>query len=50
MSAYGVQKLITQLNLVVTQRVAYKVTTRRKYSDAAADNLLNQNFSPHASN
>ncbi len=37
-SAYGVQKLMAQLGLVVTQRVAYKVTTKRKHSDAVADN------------
>lgn len=43
-SAYGVQKLMAQLGLVVTQRVAYKVTTKR------TDNLLNQNFNPHAPN
>lgn len=35
---------MTQLNLVVTQCIAYKVTTKRKHSDAVADNLLNQNF------
>nr|ELR5042261.1 IS3 family transposase [Providencia stuartii]ELR5084500.1 IS3 family transposase [Providencia stuartii] len=49
-STYGVQKLMAQLGLVVTQRVAYKVTTKRKHSDAVADNLLNQNFNPHAPN
>ncbi|MFY3772494.1 DDE-type integrase/transposase/recombinase, partial [Providencia manganoxydans] len=49
-SAYGVQKLMAQLGLIVTQRVAYKVTTKRKHSDAVADNLLNQNFNPHAPN
>ncbi len=38
------------LGLVVTERVAYKVTTKRKYSDAVADNLLNQNFNPIAPN
>ena len=38
------------LGLVVTQRVAYKVTTKRKHSDAVADNLLNQNFNPVAQN
>ena len=38
------------LGLVVTQRVAYKVTTKRKHSDAVADNLLNQNFNPVAPN
>lgn len=48
MSAYGIQKLMAQIGLVVTQRVAYKVTTKRKHSDAVADNLLNQNFNPHA--
>ncbi|WP_042151205.1 IS3 family transposase, partial [Pseudoalteromonas sp. '520P1 No. 412'] len=45
-SEYSVKKLMTQLNLVVTQRIAYKVTTKRKHSDAVADNLLNQNFNP----
>lgn len=49
-SEYGVQKLMTKLGLVVTQRVAYKVTTKRKHSDAVADNLLNQNFNPLAPN
>jgi putative transposase len=49
-SAYGVQKLMNKLGLVVTQRVAYKVTTKRKHSDAVADNLLNQNFNPVAPN
>ena len=34
------------LRLEVKQRVAYKVTTQRKHSDAVADNLLNQNFNP----
>jgi len=38
------------LALTVHQRVAYKVTTRRKHSDAVADNLLNQNFNPVAVN
>ncbi len=49
-SAYGVQKLMAQLGLVVTQHIAYKVTTKRKHSDAVADDLLNQNFNPHAPN
>ncbi len=49
-SAYGVQRLMAQLGLVFTQRIAYKVTTKRKHSDAVADNLLNQNFNPHAAN
>lgn len=47
---YRVRKLMRQMNLVVSQRVAYKVTTQRKCSDAVADNLLNQNFNPTASN
>ncbi|WP_448570070.1 IS3 family transposase [Thalassotalea ganghwensis] len=49
-SEYGVQKLMAKLGLVVTQRIAYKVTTKRKHSDAVADNLLNQNFNPVAPN
>lgn len=49
-SDYGVQKLMATLGLVVTQRVAYKVTTKRKHSDAVADNLLNQNFNPISPN
>lgn len=49
-SDYGTQKLMAKLGLVVTQRVAYKVTTKRKHSDAVADNLLNQNFNPVAPN
>ncbi|WP_350644908.1 IS3 family transposase [Pseudoalteromonas sp. G24-MNA-CIBAN-0072] len=49
-SDYGVHKLMATLGLVVTQRVAYKVTTKRKHSDAVADNLLNQNFNPVAPN
>ncbi len=42
--------LMKQLNLVVTQRLAYKVTTHRRHSDAVADNLLNMNFNPVAPN
>ncbi|WP_286245490.1 IS3 family transposase [Pseudoalteromonas sp. MM1] len=47
---YKTRKLMEKLNLVVKQRVAYKVTTKRKHSDAVADNLLNQNFNPVAPN
>jgi transposase InsO family protein len=36
--------------LIVKQRTAYKVTTKRKHSDAVADNLLNMNFNPVAPN
>ncbi|AGH43170.1 integrase catalytic subunit [Paraglaciecola psychrophila 170] len=35
-----------RLKLVVTRRIAYKVTTKQKHSDAVADNLLNMNFNP----
>jgi putative transposase len=44
------RKLMQKLNLVVKQRVAYKVTTKRKHGDQVADNLLNQNFNPVAAN
>ena len=47
---YKVRSLMSKLNLKVTQRVAYKVTTKRKHSDKVADNLLNQNFNPVAVN
>jgi putative transposase len=43
---YRVCRLMSRLGLSVTQRVAYKVTTKRKHSDSVADNLLNQNFNP----
>jgi putative transposase len=43
---YKVRKLMVKLGLQVTQRVAYKVTTKRKHGDAVAVNLLNQNFNP----
>lgn len=47
---YRVRKLMKKLGLKVTQRIAYKVTTKRKHSDTVADNLLNQNFNPVAPN
>jgi putative transposase len=47
---YRVRRLMKRMSLKVTQRVAYKVTTKRKHSDAVADNLLNQNFNPVAPN
>lgn len=47
---HRVRKLMKKLGLVVTQRLAYKVTTKRKASDAVADNLLNQNFKPLGAN
>jgi putative transposase len=43
---YRVRKLMRKLGLIVSQRIAYKVTTKRKESDAVADNMLNQNFNP----
>lgn len=47
---YRVRKLMEKLGLKVKQRIAYKVTTKRKHGDAVADNLLNQNFNPTAPN
>jgi len=47
---YKVRSLMKRLNLKVTQRVAYKVTTKRNHRDDVADNLLNQNFNPVAPN
>jgi putative transposase len=44
------RKLMKRLKLFVKQRVAYKVTTKRKHGDEVADNLLNQNFKPVAVN
>ena len=38
--------VMRKLKLKVKQRIAYKVTTKRKHSDQVADNLLNQNFNP----
>jgi putative transposase len=34
------------LDLIVTQGLAYKVTTKRKHADKVAPNLLNQNLNP----
>ncbi|OMH52308.1 hypothetical protein BTZ17_07405 [Providencia stuartii] len=45
-----VRRLIAQLGLIVTQRIVYKMATKRKHSDAVADNLLNQNFNLVAPN
>jgi putative transposase len=47
---HKVRSLMKKLGLKVTQRIAYKVTTKRKHSDEVADNLLNQNFNPVALN
>ena len=43
---YKVRKLMAKLGLKVTQRLAYKITTKRNDKDAVALNLLNQNFNP----
>ena len=47
---YKVRKLMKKLNLKVSQRIAYKVTTKRNCRDDVAVNLLNQNFNPVAPN
>lgn len=47
---YRTRTIMRKLKLNVTQRAAYKVTTKRKHTDAVADNLLNQNFNPVAAN
>lgn len=44
------RQLMKKLGLVVKQRIAYKVTTKRKDGAQVADNLLNQNFNPVAMN
>jgi len=38
------RSIMRKLKLVVKQRQAYKVTTKRKHSDNVADNLLAQQF------
>ncbi len=43
---HRVRMVMKKLGLKATQRVAYKVTTKRKHSDRIADNLLNQQFNP----
>ena len=47
---YRTIKLMRKLGVIVTQRVAYKITTKRKHSDLVAENLLNMNFNPVAPN
>jgi putative transposase len=49
-SRYLTWKLMRKLKLKVEQRLAYKVTTKRKHSDKVAYNLLNQNFNPLSPN
>ena len=47
---YRTRSIMRKLKLVVVQRQAYKVTTKRKHSDSVADNLLNQQFNPPREN
>ena len=47
---YRVRTRMRQLDLVVHQRKAYKVTTKRKATDTVADNLVNQRFNPNGPN
>ncbi len=47
---YKVRSLMRKMNLKVTQRIAYKVTTKRNDRDQVASNLLNQNFNPVGAN
>ena len=44
------RSIMRKLKLKVTQRQAYKVTTKRKHTDSVADNLLNQQFNPEQAN
>lgn len=44
------RRLMKKLGLIVQQRKAYKVTTKRKEGDSIAANLLNQNFNPIVEN
>ena len=41
---YKARKIMAKLGLKVTQRVANKVTTKRKHNDVVADNVVNMNF------
>jgi len=45
-----VRKIMKVHSLKVIQRVAYKVTTKRKHSDSVASNLVNMQFNPSHSN
>lgn len=47
---YRTRSIMHKLKLVVVQRQAYKVTTKRKHTDSVADNLLNQHFNPKQEN
>lgn len=43
---YKVRQVMKKLQLKVIQRTKYKITTKRKYNDAVADNLMDQQFNP----
>ena len=45
-----VRRIMTVHKLKIIQRVAYKVTTKRKHSDLVADNLVNMLFDPKQPN
>lgn len=50
MTQHRVRMVMQKLGLKVTQRVAYKITTKSKHSDQVADNLLNKQFNPKGLN
>lgn len=45
-----VRRIMKTHNLRVVQRIAYKVTTKRKHSESVADNLVNMQFNPEQPN
>jgi len=47
---YRVRSLMKDQNLKVTQRVAFRVTTKRNRHHGVAPNLVNQNFNPEKPN
>ena len=47
---YRLRCLMKRLKLTVMQRRTYKVTSVRKHSHRVADNLVNQDFNPKATN
>lgn len=49
-SGTKVRKVMKLHNLQVEQRLAYKVTTKRKHSDSVAGNLVSMEFNPEQPN
>lgn len=47
---YKVRRIMKKLGLVVTQRVAYKTTTKRNPKDGVAPNLVSMDFNPKNKN